>query len=36
MTLDLTDRKILNILQTNARLSNAELAERINLSPSAC
>ena len=36
MTLDLTDRKILNILQTNARTSNADLAERINLSPSAC
>jgi Lrp/AsnC family leucine-responsive transcriptional regulator len=36
MILDLTDRKILNILQTNARTSNSELAERINLSPSAC
>ena len=36
MVLNLTDRKILNILQTNARISNAELSERINLSPSAC
>ena len=36
MTLDITDRKILNILQTDARTSNAEVAERINLSPSAC
>ena len=36
MALNSTDRKILNILQTNARISNAELSEQINLSPSAC
>ena len=36
MNLDNTDRKILNILQDNARMSNADLAEAINLSPSAC
>ena len=33
MNLDNTDRKILNILQDNARMSNADLAEAINLSP---
>jgi Lrp/AsnC family leucine-responsive transcriptional regulator len=36
MTLDSTDRKILNTLQENARMSNADLAESINLSASAC
>jgi Lrp/AsnC family transcriptional regulator, leucine-responsive regulatory protein len=36
MDVDTTDRKILNILQDNARISNADLAEQINLSPSAC
>jgi len=36
MTLDNTNRKILNTLQDNARMSNADLAEAINLSPSAC
>ncbi len=36
MNLDLTDRKILNALQADGRLTNAELAERVNLSPSAC
>ena len=30
------DRKILHELQKNARLSNAELAERVGMSPSAC
>ncbi|MDC7701722.1 Lrp/AsnC family transcriptional regulator [Vogesella indigofera] len=30
------DRKILHELQQNARLSNAELAERVGMSPSAC
>jgi len=34
--LDQTDKKIINALQKNARLTNVELAERINLSPSAC
>lgn len=36
MSLDSTDRKILNTLQENARMSNADLAEAINLSASAC
>jgi Lrp/AsnC family transcriptional regulator, leucine-responsive regulatory protein len=36
MDVDTTDRRILNILQKNARISNADLAEQINLSPSAC
>jgi len=34
--LDQADKKIINALQKDARLSNVELAERINLSPSAC
>jgi DNA-binding Lrp family transcriptional regulator len=34
--LDQTDKKIINALQKNARLSNVELAEQISLSPSAC
>ncbi|WP_316861408.1 Lrp/AsnC family transcriptional regulator [uncultured Cohaesibacter sp.] len=34
--LDRRDRQILNLLQENGRLSNAELADRVNLSPSAC
>ena len=34
--LDHTDKKIINALQKNARLSNVELADQINLSPSAC
>jgi len=36
MQLDATDRRILAILQKEGRLSNAELSERVNLSPSAC
>ena len=36
MKLDAIDVKILNALQLDGRLSNAELAERVNLSPSAC
>jgi len=36
MALDSTDRRILTVLQKNGRISNAELSERINLSPSAC
>ncbi|MEC5215100.1 Lrp/AsnC family leucine-responsive transcriptional regulator [Actimicrobium sp. GrIS 1.19] len=34
--LDKTDRKILAILQTDGRLSNQEVAERVSLSPSPC
>jgi Lrp/AsnC family leucine-responsive transcriptional regulator len=34
--LDTTDRKIANLLQADGRMTNAELAERVNLSPSAC
>ena len=34
--LDGRDRAILAALQDNGRLSNAELAEKVNLSPSAC
>jgi predicted transcriptional regulator len=34
--LDQVDKKIINALQNNARLSNVELADQINLSPSAC
>ncbi|WP_170772689.1 Lrp/AsnC family transcriptional regulator [Ruegeria lacuscaerulensis] len=36
MSLDTTDRKILASLQKNGRMSNAELSEQVNLSPSAC
>ncbi len=36
MKLDSTDRKILTILQQNARISNLELAEMVNLSPTPC
>ncbi len=35
-TLDRTDRRILEVLQENAGLSNQELAERVGLSPSPC
>jgi len=34
--LDSRDRAILNLLQADGRLSNVELAEKVNLSPSAC
>ena len=34
--LDATDRKILSLLQADGRMTNAELAGRVNLSPSAC
>jgi len=34
--LNRTDRRILEILQRDGRLSNLDLAERVNLSPSAC
>ena len=33
---DRTDRYILRLLQTDGRMSNADLAERVHLSPSAC
>lgn len=36
MQLDATDRRILKVLQHDGRISNAELAERIVLSASAC
>ena len=36
MSLDATDRKILAALQKKGRMSNAELSEQVNLSPSAC
>lgn len=34
--MDKTDRQILRELQRNARITNEELAERVNLSPSPC
>jgi len=34
--LDDTDRRLLRVLQTDGRISNAELARRCNLSPAAC
>ena len=36
MALDATDRRILEVLQKAGRISNADLAERIHLSASAC
>ena len=36
MEIDHTDRRILTVLQRHGRMSNAELAERIHLSASAC
>jgi Lrp/AsnC family transcriptional regulator, leucine-responsive regulatory protein len=36
MKLDRTDRKILEAMQRNARISNLELAELVNLSPTPC
>jgi Lrp/AsnC family leucine-responsive transcriptional regulator len=36
VSLDLNDRRLLTILQQRGRISNAELAEEINLSASAC
>ena len=36
MGLDSIDRQILAALQKRGRLSNAELSEKVNLSPSAC
>src|ERR1700761_1144332 len=34
--LDRTDRRLLDLLQTDARLSNQELAAKVGLSPSPC
>ena len=34
--LDKTDRKILSVLQSDGRLTNQEVAERVSLSPSPC
>ncbi|MCX7889438.1 MAG: Lrp/AsnC family transcriptional regulator [Rhodobacteraceae bacterium] len=34
--IDATDRRILAALQKNARMTNADLSEAVNLSPSAC
>ena len=36
MDFDATDRRILGVLQKEGRISNADLAERVNLSASAC
>ncbi|WP_424938858.1 Lrp/AsnC family transcriptional regulator [Aliiroseovarius sp. S253] len=36
MELDSVDRRILRALQRAGRISNAELSEKVNLSPSAC
>lgn len=36
MELDATDRRILTALQKDGRMTNAELSEQVNLSPSAC
>jgi len=36
ITLDKTDLKILQVLQSNGRLTNVELSERVALSPSPC
>ena len=36
MKLDRTDRRILQAMQTNARISNLELAELVGLSPTPC
>ncbi len=36
MTIDATDRKILAALQRTGRMSNSELSDQANLSPSAC
>ncbi|MFK7879841.1 Lrp/AsnC family transcriptional regulator [Roseobacter sp.] len=36
MSLDATDRRILQQLQRKGRMANAELSDSVNLSPSAC
>ena len=35
MDIDATDRRILTVLQREGRITNAELSEQVNLSPSA-
>lgn len=34
--MDETDRKLVELLQTDSRLPHAQMAERLNISPSAC
>lgn len=34
--IDATDKRILGLLQNDGRMTNADLADKINLSPSAC
>jgi Lrp/AsnC family leucine-responsive transcriptional regulator len=36
LVLDATDRRILSVMQREGRITNADLSERVNLSPSAC
>ena len=36
MEIDAIDKRILSILQTNGRISNQDLADRVGLSPSPC
>ena len=36
MTIDQTDRRILQVLQRQGRISNADLSDQVNLSASAC
>ena len=36
MDLDATDRRILTVLQKDGRITNADLSDQVNLSPSAC
>jgi Lrp/AsnC family transcriptional regulator, leucine-responsive regulatory protein len=36
MEIDATDKRLLVLLQKQGRLTNAELADQVNLSPSAC
>ena len=36
MQLDRIDKRLLELLQQDGKLSNQELAERVNLSPSPC
>lgn len=36
MTLDRVDRRLLRLLQSHGRLTNAELAKKVNVSPATC
>jgi len=36
MKLDVTDRRLLSVLQAKGRISNSDLAEQVNMSASAC